>query len=269
MSAVVPALLAGTAAAVLVGLPTPRRLVPRAATPWPVLPAGRAWTGLLPVLVALAAWPVLGPAGAAVAGVLTVVARRALAARASAAGRAAERRGAAEALAVLAGELRAGRTPEDALDRASRVAVGPTRQALAGAAAAARVGGVPHEVLRRAADASAVASLLRGLAACWQVCQGTGSSLASAVDRLEDALREEAVRRDVVESELAGPRATAALLAVLPVVGTLMAAGLGAHPVHVLLHTTVGVACLAVGLALDLLGLWWTGRIVAAAGGGR
>jgi tight adherence protein B len=269
MSAVVPSLLAGTAAAVLVGLPTPRRLVPRAAATGPVLPAGRAWAGVLPVVVVVASWPVLGPAGAAVAGVLTVVVRRGLAERAAGAGRAAERLGAAEALAVLAGELRAGRTPEDSLDRASRVAVGPTRQALAGAAAAARVGGVPHEVLLRGADSSAVSGLLRGLAACWQVCQGTGSSLASAVDRLEDALREEAVRRDVVQSELAGPRATAALLAGLPVVGTLMAAGLGAHPLHVLLHTTVGVACLTVGLALDLLGLWWTGRIVAAAGGSR
>lgn len=262
----VPAALAGAAAAVAVGLPVPRQVLPRpqsAARPWRRLPA------LLPVAAGVAGLVLSGLVGAALAVVLAVVVRRSLALRAARAARAEERAGAAEALAVLAAELRAGRAPEDALDRAARVAAGPARQALAGAAAAARVGGVPQDVLRRAAEGSAVPELLRGLAACWQVCQGTGSSLAVAVDRLEEALHDEAVRRDAVESELAGPRATAALLASLPAVGILLAAVLGARPLHVLLHTPLGAGCLAAGVALDLAGLWWTGRIVAAAGGSR
>ncbi len=266
MNALLPAVLAGCGAAVVVGLPVPRRRVLASPPAAAGRPRGRL-SGLLPLVVGLAALLPLGPVGAAVAVVLTSVARRALVARAATTARAAERAGAAEALAVLAAELRAGRTPEDALDRASCVAVGPARTGFASAAAASRVGGFPHEVLATTAHDSAVGDMLRGLSACWRVCQGTGSSLAAAVDRLEEAMHEEAVRRDLLQSELAGPRATATLLAALPGVGLLMAAGLGAHPLHVLLHTPVGAACLAVGIGLDLVGMWWTGRIVAAAGG--
>lgn len=266
MRAVLPAALAGIAAAIGVGLPVPRQVLPKraaAAASWRRLPA------VLPLVAGAVALPVLGPVAAALAVVLALVVRRSLALRAARLARTEERAGAAEALAVLAAELRAGRAPEDALERCAHVAAGPTRQALAGAAAAARVGGEPAEVLRRCADGVAVPELLRGLAACWQVCQGTGSSLAAAVDRLEEALHDEAVRRDAVEAELAGPRATATLLASLPALGIVLAAVLGARPLHVLLHTPIGAACLVAGVALDLAGVWWTGRIVAGAGGVR
>jgi tight adherence protein B len=180
-----------------------------------------------------------------------------------------ERAGAAEALAVLASELRAGRMPADALGAAAGVATGALSGTLSAAATGATFGADPGGALLRAAEGSAVPEMLRGLAACWQVCSATGSSLAAAVDRLADALRAERAQRLAVEAELAGPRATAGLLALLPAAGVALAAGLGARPVHVLLHTALGLACLSVGIGLDLLGLWWTGRIVAAAGGDR
>ena len=72
--------------------------------------------------------------------------------------------------------------------------------------------------------------------------------------------------RRAVEAELAGPRATAGLLAVLPLGGLLLAAGLGADPVHQLLHTPLGAACAVLGVGLDLLGLAWTARLVRRAG---
>ena len=109
--------------------------------------------------------------------------------------------------------------------------------------------------------------VLRALGACWTVCAGSGAGLASAVERLEEGLRADAAQRRAVDAELAGPRATAGLLAVLPAGGLLLAAGLGADPLRVLLTTPVGLLCLTVGLALDGLGLWWTGRLVASAGG--
>jgi tight adherence protein B len=112
-----------------------------------------------------------------------------------------------------------------------------------------------------------VPEVLRALAACWTVCAGSGSGLAAAVERLEEGLRAEQSQRRAVDAELAGPRATAGLLAVLPAGGLLLAAGLGADPLSVLLTTPVGLLCLTAGLALDAVGLWWTGRLVAAAGG--
>jgi tight adherence protein B len=51
------------------------------------------------------------------------------------------------------------------------------------------------------------------------------------------------------------------LLALLPVAGLGLGGLLGAGPVTVLLTTPVGVACLVLGVLLDLLGLWWTARI--------
>jgi len=112
-----------------------------------------------------------------------------------------------------------------------------------------------------------VPEVLRALAACWTVCAGSGSGLAVAVERLEEGLRAEQAQRRAVDGELAGPRATAGLLAVLPAGGVLLAVGLGADPLSVLFTTPLGLTCLAVGLGLDALGLWWTGRLVAGAGG--
>jgi tight adherence protein B len=116
-------------------------------------------------------------------------------------------------------------------------------------------------------DDSGVAPLLRSLSACWTVCATSGSGLAAAVERLAEGLRAEQAQRRAVDAELAGPRATAGLLAVLPGAGLLMAAGLGADPLHVLLETPLGLVCLVLGLGLDGLGVLWTSRLVARAAG--
>lgn len=258
------AVLLAAAVLVLLGLPAPSRLETLSEPSVAVRSAPR------PAVLGLAVAAVAGVAGGLVlAGLVAlaagVVARqwpRHLAARQ----REQERSGATEAVAVLAAELRAGRPPSDALAAAAQVAVGPLAGALAAAATAERFGADPVRALLGTADATAVPGTVRGLAACLQVCGSTGSSLAAAVDRLAEGLRAQAEQRLSVEAELAGPRATAALLAVLPLAGTALAAGLGARPVHVLLHTAVGAGCLVAGLGLDLLGLWWTGQIVAAAG---
>ena len=182
----------------------------------------------------------------------------------------AERARAVEVCTALAGELRAGRSPAQALEVAAGLAVGPSRAALATAAAAAGLGGDVAQALRpRAGDAGAVPHVLRSLAACWSVCSGSGGGLAAAVERLEQGLRADQAQRRAVQAELAGPRATAGMLAVLPLAGLLLAAGLGADPLHVLFETPVGLACLGGGLGLDVLGLLWTGRLVRRAGGGR
>jgi tight adherence protein B len=268
MSSALPALLWAAAVAVLLGLPEPSRSLPAPARPRVPGAGGRVdlpgWAA--PAVVGAGLLVVGGPVAAAVGAAVSVAGRRAWVQRADGRRREAERGAAAEALAVLASELRAGRPSDLALDAAATVAEGALAATLSSAASASRFGAEPAAALRSGAEESAVPEVLRGLGACWQVCSATGSSLATAVDRLAEALRAAQAQRASVEAELAGPRATAVLLAVLPVFGLALAAGLGAHPLRVLLHTPLGATCLAVGVGLDLVGLWWTGRLVAAAG---
>ncbi len=216
------------------------------------------------VVGGLAAGPVL----AVLAGGAALVAAQTVRVRRRRAQRERELSGLGEALGVLAGELRAGRPPGTALDIAAGVAVGASRAALRAAARAGPLGADPAAVLRAEASGAAAPDVLLGLATCWQVCAGTGTSLARAVTVLSDAVAAQQGQRREIEAELAGPRATSALLSVLPLAGIGLAAALGAHPLHVLLHTPLGVACLFGALVLDALGLWWTALIVRGAGGG-
>lgn len=183
---------------------------------------------------------------------------------------AAERERAVEACSVLASELRAGRPPAAALQAAADVAAGAVATSLRAAAGSAELGGDVAAALAApsAGEDCAVPELLTGLAACWTVCAGTGSGLAAAVERLGEGQRAAADQRRAVEVELAGPRATARLLALLPVVGLLLAAGLGADPLGFLFGNAAGRGCLLVGLGLEVLGLRWTGRLAAGAAEG-
>jgi tight adherence protein B len=100
------------------------------------------------------------------------------------------------------------------------------------------------------------------LAVLWRLAERTGCSLLGPVQRLRDADRAETAVRREVSAQLAGPRATARLLAGLPVVGIALGAGLGADPIPFLLGSAAGVACLGTGSLLVGLGLLWTRALV-------
>ncbi|WP_329119360.1 type II secretion system F family protein [Streptomyces sp. NBC_01465] len=163
---------------------------------------------------------------------------------------------------AMAGELRAGRQPGQAL-----LAVGRDSGALSGAEAAvlaaARFGGDVPGALRLAAREPGAEGLV-GVAACWRVSVDGGAGLAAGLEGLERALRAERDQRADLRAELAGARSTVVILAVLPVMGLLLGTGLGADPLRTLLHSPAGIGCLVVGGALEAAGLVWAGRIVRA-----
>ncbi|MFJ2829106.1 type II secretion system F family protein [Streptomyces sp. NPDC087263] len=203
---------------------------------------------VVPLLLGLAGVPLLGRV------------RRAAEAR-----RELERRGDAVIglCGALAGEVRAGRQPGEALLRAARESPG-LGEAQAVVLAAARFGGDVPGALTDAARQPGADGLV-GLAACWRVAVDRGAGLAAGLDRLEGALRAERDQRADLRAQLAGSRSTAVMLAGLPVLGLLLGTALGADPLHVLLHTGPGLACLLIGGVLEGVGLWWALRIVRGA----
>ncbi|MBH1934874.1 type II secretion system F family protein [Streptomyces sp. AV19] len=168
-----------------------------------------------------------------------------------------------ELCGAVAGDLRAGRQPGEALVAAPGDALGASWPAVT---AAARFGGDVPAALREA-GLQPGAEGLTGVAACWQVAVDGGAGLAAGLERVGAALAAERDQREDLHAQLAGTRSTAVMLALLPVLALLMGSAMGADPLRVLFHTPAGLGCLALGGLLEYAGLLWTRRIVCAAGG--
>ncbi|WP_369259280.1 pilus assembly protein TadB [Geodermatophilus amargosae] len=218
-----------------------------------------------------AAWPVLAGAAGLLAGALAGPPLVAVLAGAVAAGvaRAAlrQREGRreeqsldvlADALAALAAELRSGRPLGAAT--ASAVAVVPDPGAARELARALRA---PEAV--PAGASSELGRAHARLAAAVRLSNRTGCSLAAVAGAVEDDLRARRRRRDELRSVTAGPRASAALLAGLPLLALAMGGGIGARPWTVLTTTVVGQGLLVAGVTLEAAGLAWSARLVRRA----
>lgn len=181
--------------------------------------------------------------------------------------RAATRAAVVELAEGLASELAAGQPVRTALARAGGEVGEPVlAAALAPVVRTAALGG---DVPTALAAASRHPDLrpLGWLGAAWQVGEQQGAGLAVAVERVAAAGRAEAEHRLRVASAMAAPRATARLLAMLPLAGVVLGGLLGARPLDVLIGSPVGWGCLAAGAALEVAGLAWMSRIVATASG--
>lgn len=250
MSAYVAAALAAVAVGLAMrGSPVPLRL--RIPKPVWLLPAGGV-AGLLPVLLSGRRLVL----GLVAVGVVLAVVQHATRARRR---REAEARAEQVLLACdgLAADLAAGQPPSKALDRAAR-----EWPELAPVAAAAGLGADVPDAMRRVA-ALPGAGQLAVVAAAWQVAHRSGAGLAATVSRASRALRDERSTRRAVLGHLSSARATARLLAVLPLVFLLLGSGLGSDPVAFLVDTPVGLGCLATGAALAHVGVLWLDRIAA------
>jgi tight adherence protein B len=144
---------------------------------------------------------------------------------------------AADAVAALAAELRAGAAVEPA--------IGVTDQALDRADA---IGGEAGVVARR-------------IRAAIRVAETSGAPLAEVLDRLDEHLRAVDRARAAAAAQAAGAQASAGLLAVLPLAGLGLGALMGVDPWNVLLRTPVGAVALLVAIALQVSGIAWVTRL--------
>lgn len=161
-----------------------------------------------------------------------------------------------QALGALAAELESGQAPTSAL-----IAAGGDPSVWPMTVAAIPLG---EDIGAALAHDGRSRPVLHQLAACWRVSATTGTGFAAAVTRLATSARAAEAVRVSLEGELAGPRATARMLAALPVIGIGFGMMLGSDPLSWLVSTAPGLVCLVAGLGLTVVGMVWTGRIAAS-----
>jgi tight adherence protein B len=239
-------------------------------TSWPVLVGPAALGGL--------AGLALAGLGGAIAGTLIALAvrRRRSRHRAARHSEAAAEQLAA-AVARITDELRAGSHPATALGGGD--ADGPlARAVLAPAAAAARLGDGIVPALRRGAAnppgsatgttpgiTAGITADVERIATAWALAERHGIPLADLLGRVHEDIRWRVRFGAGVRAQLAGPRATAAVLTTLPLLGLGLGQMIGADPVGMLRSGVLGQVLLVLGVALMAAGSAWSERILDSA----
>lgn len=109
------------------------------------------------------------------------------------------------------------------------------------------------------------ASVAVAVQAAARLAQRSGAPPAAVLDRLGAALDDEQEIAGQRRAAMAGPRATARLLAWLPLFGVALGAALGANPVGVLLDGRLGTVLLAAAGLLSWTGRRWSSQLLVAA----
>lgn len=167
----------------------------------------------------------------------------------------------AGALETLVGELRVGAHPVRAFAIAAGESDGTIGSALRAVAARAGLGADVGAGLRAVTDSTSVPAQWDRLAVCWQLAADHGLGMAALLRAAQRDIVERQRFTARVEAGLAGARATAAILAGLPLLGVLLGELIGAHPVRFLLGGGVGGGLLIAGTILVCAGLAWADRI--------
>jgi tight adherence protein B len=175
--------------------------------------------------------------------------------------------GLSDALGVLVAELRAGAHPAAAVQSAADTHADGSPDVvriLAVVAAAARLGGDVPAVLRGAAPTH-LRPWLDRLADAWALAERHGIPLADLLDAVRCDTEHRVRFAADVQARLAGPRATAAVLAGLPLLGLALGQAVGAAPLRVLRETPVGQVLLVLGTGLACGGALWSARLISRA----
>lgn len=168
-------------------------------------------------------------------------------------GRNQRRREVLAAVRLLVAELGAGARPAAALEAAAGVDM--SHAALFVRAADAQRDGADAAQVLRADDEIAF------IGHAWAVAMATGAPPADVLARAAADFAAQDERCRAVATALAGARASATVMAVLPLLGVVLGAGMGARPLPTLFGTAPGRVALVAGVLLDVLGLAWTGAI--------
>lgn len=171
-----------------------------------------------------------------------------------------EGRDLAAALEVLVGELRIGSHPVRGFLIAGSEAGGPVGEAFAAVAARARLGSDVAAGLRATARTSPAPRYWSRVALYWQLGSDQGLPMAALMRAAHRDVEARHRFADRVQASLAGARATAGVLAGLPVLGVLLGQLVGARPVEFLLSG--GGWVLVLGIALLCVGVAWSDHII-------
>ena len=169
----------------------------------------------------------------------------------------------ADLLGLVAAPLRAG-VPATTSLAAGAAAVqdssllAPLVEELVAAGAAGEP--VSETWLRHAAQLDSGA--LRFVGRAWSLSERTGAPLADALQTSEEVLRARLRSRERLASAAAGPRASMAVLALLPLSGPVVGLACGIGPRQLYLGTTWSTASLVVGVVLAAFGWWWSRAIL-------
>lgn len=172
-----------------------------------------------------------------------------------------------DALDIVASALRAGLPPPVALALARDATVwGRCETERVGRVVASLDQGVgTASAWLLPSDEDAAVDAYRTVGGVWDLALQTGGPLAEAVDYLSDHLREQARLHGRLEALAAGPRASARLLTLLPLVGPALAVLVGADPQDLYLSSTAAGGSAVIGLVLTVVGWRWSRAMVARA----
>ncbi|MBP2321430.1 tight adherence protein B [Kibdelosporangium banguiense] len=159
----------------------------------------------------------------------------------------------AETLRSFVAELRAGAQPVVAAESVAEDAPPAGAEAMQTIASAARAGGDAEQATREPLVAEVVHA--------WVLAQRHGLPLADVLAAVAKDLDQRVRFARQTHAKMAGPRASAAVLAGLPVLGIVLGEAVGANPLRVLAFTGIGQIVLVLGVALVCAGVIWCARL--------